>query len=241
MKLLVIANIVALLIAVWAVWECRLSFRSRWDAPRTWALVFFTLGVALDSPWRAFTEISIAGRYYGMTVLGHICYLIAGALGNKFIYLRLLPDESIGPFMRRRIVPIVLVAVAIMLCAFAASPMTRSLTADQLYLVPLDGWLTVYWVTYFGTLTGLFLFGIYGVNRLRADPRSVMLNLLLVSLTLAAVSCVAGAWGVLVHRNEGMRLVAWPIAYAAITAGAIAVVFAWRHRIDSMLKPLEQR
>lgn len=237
MKILVLANVAVLLIAVWAVWECRASFRSRWDAPRTLALVFFGFGVALDSPWRAFSEVSMAGRFYVLTLIGHICYLTAGALGNKFIYLRLLPDAAIGPFMRTRIVPMILVAATIMVVAFAVSPSTSVLTADQLYLVHADGWLTLYWLTYYAALTSLFLVGVYGVDRLRTDPRSVMLNLLLVSLVLAALSCIASAWGIVDGRNEQTRLVAWPVAYLAIGAGSVAVVYAWRHRVKLMLQP----
>lgn len=237
MKILAIANVVVLLIAVWAVWQCRFSFRSHWDAPRTVALVFFALGVALDSPWRAFSEVSLAGRYYTLTVIGHICYLIAGALGNKFIYIRLLPDTAIGPFMRTRIFPLILGAALVMVFSFGASPLTATMTADQLYLVRADGWLTVYWITYNTTLTVLFALGFYGVNRLRTDPRAVMLNLLLASLALAALSCVAGIWGVLAGLNEDVRLFAWPIAYAAIGTGSIAVVVSWRHRVKSMFNP----
>lgn len=235
--ILVIANVLALLIAVWAVWECRFSFKSRWDAPRTMALVFFAFGVAVDSPWRVFSEVSFAGRYYVLTVVGHICYLIAGALGNKFIYLRLLLDPAIGLFMRARIVPMVLIASTIMLVSFAASPSTSSVTADQLYLVRPDALLTVYWLTYYAMLIALFLMAMVGVNKLRTDPRSVMLNLLMASLALATVSSVASAWGILDGRNESTRLVAWPVAYAAISAGAVAVVVAWRHRVQSMLRP----
>jgi hypothetical protein len=239
MRILLIANVAALLIAVWAVWECRHSFRSRWDSPRTMALMFFGIGVALDSPWRAFSEVQspLAGRYYFLTLIGHICYLVAGALGDKFIYLRLLPDSAIGPFMRTRILPLILLAATVMVVSFAASPVTAALTADQLYLLRPDGWLTVYWLTYYATMTAVLVIAMYGVNKLRTDPRSVMLNLLLAALVLAALSCVASAWGVLGGRSESIRLLAWPIAYVAISAGAVAVVVAWRHRADSMLRP----
>lgn len=120
---------------------------------------------------------------------------------------------------------------------FVASPVTSTLTADQLYLIRPDRWLTVYWITYYATMTALFVIGLFGVNRLRTDPRSVMLNLLMASLALAALPCVASALGVLNGRNESTRLVAWSIAYAAIGAGSVAVVVAWRHRVQSMLRP----
>lgn len=239
MTYLLIANVAALAVAVWAIWACRHSFRSRWDAPRTWALVFFALGAALDSPWRAFSEVSVGGHHYVLTVIGHLCYLIAAGLGDTFIYLRLLPDPVVRGFVRRLIVPIIVVAGSVMVIAFAASPATASLSAPLLYLVRVDGWLTVYWLTYFGAVIALFGIGIFGVHRLRPDPRSVMLNLLQVALILAVVSAIASAWGILSGTNETTRLVAWPIVYVAISAGALAVVHAWRHRVRSMLRPPE--
>lgn len=240
MKILIIANIVAVLVAAWAAWECRLTtFQSRWDSPKTAALILFALAAVLDSPWRTFSEVSfpLTGRYYVLTVVGHVCYLTACASGVKYIYPRLLPDAAIGPFVRRRLVPSVALAAAVMVIAFAASPLTASLTADHLYLIHPDGWLRLYWLTFYGTLTTILIVALYGVNRLRTDPRSVMLNLLMTSLGLGVLSVVVSALGLLTGNAESMRLIAWPITYAAIAVGAVAVVIAWRHRVWAMLRP----
>lgn len=244
MKILLITNIAAILVAAWAAWECRLTtFRSRWDSPKTTALLLFLVAAVLDSPWRAFSEASFAltGRYYFLTVLGHICYLTAAASGVKYIYLRLLPDAAIGPFVRRRMVPAIVVAVIVMVVSFSASPLTASLTTDHLYLIHPDGWLGLYWLAFYGTLLAMLATAMYGLNRLRTDPRSVMLNLLLTSLALGALSIVASAWGLLSGQNESMRLMAWPLTYAAIAVGSVAVVIAWRHRVWSMLRPPDDR
>lgn len=239
MKIIAVANILAVVTAVWAVWECRLSFRSRWDAPKTSAIILFGLGAALDSPWPAVAAAShpLFGRYFFFTVIGHICYLAGSAFGIRFLYSRLLPDSEIGPFMRMRLAPVVVLSAVVMVVAFFSSPLTASITADYLYLVHPDEWLTVYWLTYYSALAVLLLVAIYGVNRLRTDPRSVMLNLLLAALALGVLSCVASGVGVATGQNGGIPLVAWPVAYVAIAAGSVAVALAWRHRVRQMVRP----
>lgn len=240
MKVLAIANVVAVLVAAWAAWELRLTtFRSRWDSPKTTALILFVLAAVLDSPWRVMSEASSSytGRFYFLTVIGHICYLAACASGLKYIYLRLLPDAAIGPLVRRRLVPTVFTAAAIMVVAFTASPLTASMSADHLFLVRPDGWLKLYWLTFYGTLTTILLAAMYGLNRLRSDPRSVQLSLLLTSLGLGALSAVVSGVGLLSGHGESVRLFAWPLTYAAIALGAVAVVLSWRHRVGTMLQP----
>lgn len=243
MKILAVANIVAVLVAAWAAWELRVTaVRSRWDSPKTFAVILFGAAALLDSPWRMMSEasFSLTGRYYFFAVIGHIFYIAACASGVTYIYLRLLPDAAIGPFVRRRLIPAVGCASAVMVVAFVASPLTSSLSADHLYLVRPDGWLKVYWLTYYGTLTAMLLVAMYGLNRLRADPRSVMLKLLLTALALGVLSSLVSVVGLLNGHNESARLLAWPLGYAGIAVGAVAVVIAWRHRVWSMLRPRDE-
>lgn len=243
MNVLVAANLVAVVVAAWAVWECRLTtFRSRWDSPKKTALLLFALAAVLDSPFRAVSAASFdwTGRYYFFMVVGHVCYLTAAASGVKYVYLRLLPDAAIGSFVRKRMVPLVTVAAIVMVVSFFASPQTSTLRADHLYLLRPDRWLTVYWLTFYTALSALLLAAMYGINRLRADPRSVMLSLLMTSLVLGEVSVIVSAVGLFSGHNATARLVAWPITYAAIAIGSVAVVIAWRRRVWSMLGPAQK-
>lgn len=238
MTILVAANALVVAVTLWAVWERRLTFQSRWDFPNTAAITLFGAGAVLDSPLRAMSEASFAstGRYYLLVLVGHACYLGACVMGNKAVYLRLLPDSTVDRLIKG-LVRAVWTAVAVMAVALLVSPRSRLLTADHLYQVDADGWLTLYWMTYYGATTALIAVAMYGVSRLRRDHRSVMMDLLALALILGLLSSVGSAIGVLNGWNETTRLWAWPILYAAIIAGMVALVASWRHRVGSMLRP----
>lgn len=233
MTALYLANVLVLVVVAWALWERRLAFQSKWDAPITWGILLFGMGAALDSPWPGISAASypLTHKYYLLMALGHICYLSGAAMGIKSIYLRLVPDDAIGPFMTRRILPAVAIASAVMLTSLVASPISSSMPEQHLYLVGPDGWLTLYWLAFLGTLTGLEIVSIFGLLRLRTDPRSVMLNLLIASQVVGTLACLAIGFGVLNNRDDIARTLVWPFAYAGIIGGAIAAVVAWRHRV----------
>lgn len=237
-----VANIVVVLVMAWAVWERRLTFQSRYDFPNTAAVALFGLGAALDSPWPAVSAAShaLTGHYYAFMVLGHFCYMAGAAMGIKSVYMRLMPDDAIGPFLRRRIVLPILGAAAIMVISFAASPATSSLSVDHLYLASPDRWLTIYWVVHFGTITWLGIVVSYGVSRLRGDPRSVMLNPMLVSLVLAALAGVVIAVGLVLGHGQDVRIVGWLVVYGSFIGGAVSSALQWRHRVQSLLRPSER-
>ena len=234
-----LANVLAVLVAAWAVWERRLAFRSRWDAPITWGIGLFGVGAALDSPWPDMAAASYpwTGKYFLLNTLGQICYLMGAAMGTKTIFLRLLSDDAIGPFMRRRIYPGIAAVATVMLTCLVASPVSSAMSAAHLYLMKPDGWLTVYWVDFLGGMMAMGVVSIYGLVSLRADPRSVMLNLLIASEVLGLFAIAAIGFGVLTDNDEIVRVLVWPCAYAGIIGGAMAAVYAWRHRIAMLTTP----
>ena len=224
------------MVAAWALWERRLTFQSRWDAPITWGIALYGLGAALDSPWPGVAAASFpwTGKYYLLMGLGHICYL-SGSIGIKSIYLRFLPDGAAASFTRRFIVIPIAVAATVMAACLLASPITSTMPEANLYLVQPDGWLRVYWTAFLGTLTALALVSMYGLSRLRADARSVMIGLLIASQAVGTLACLTIALGVLTNRITVNGFLVWPFAYAGIVGGAIAAVAAWRHRMSALL------
>lgn len=238
MPALYVANLAVLFVAAWALWERRLSFASQWDAPITVGIALFGVGAALDSPWPGVAAASapLTGKFYLLNAFGHICYLLGAAMGIKATYKRLLPDDVLAPFMRTRVMSLVGAAAAVMLMCLTMSPLTSVMPADHLYLVHPDGWLSVYWVVFLGTLTALELISMYGGIRLASDPRSVMVKALVATQVLGILAIGFIGYSVLTGNTEIARMLVWPFAYAGIIGGSVAAVVSWRHRIAQLTR-----
>lgn len=239
MAALYLANVVVLVVAGWALWERRHSIHSRADAPITIGIALFALGAALDSPWPgvAAASYSLTGKFYLLMALGHISYIVGAGIGIKASFIRLMPDEYIGPFMRARVVPVVVIASTIMLVCITRSPLTSVMSVDHLYFAKPDLWLSGYWVAFIGALIALEGVSIYGGLHLRSDPRSVSVNFLITSQVVGIIGIMAIGFALVSGRWDTVRILVWPLAYAAIIGGAIAAVISWRHRISSMFTP----
>lgn len=233
LSVLRIAGPAVLAVCLWAVWIRRDTFGSRFDSTGTLAAVLFGAGSALDAPWWATAEAlsSETGKFYVLKLLAGLCYITGAGLTVSVIYRRLLPDDAIGPFVRKWIGPLVISAGVVMVVCFLASDVTSTLSAVHPYLVRPDGWMTVYWLAHFGTTTALGVVASYGVYHLRRDPRSVWLNVGLASLLTAAVfGGVAVGYAVITGHLRVLMLVGWLLTYAAFAVAAIGSALQWQHR-----------
>lgn len=224
----------AVLAAGWAIWVRRHSFGSRWDAGITIGVALYGLGSALESAWPAMSAASypLTGKYYLLPVLGNISYLAGTAMGLKSFYVRLLPDAEIGRFMRTWILPVVAIAATMMLLCVVASPQTSTMPADYLYGVPLDGWLRVYFTTYFVSVTMLLWAAVFGGWRLRdgSSPGAVI-PLMLIAL-IGSLGCL---WHlVTLLSGHGVPALALTGGYLATTVTALACGVYWQRRVAAI-------
>ena len=238
MTALYLANALAVLTATWAVWVRRHSFGSRWDAPITIGVALYGVASALDSPWASLARVSfpLTGKYYLLAVLGHLCYLAGTAAGLKSDYIRLMPDEDIGPFMKTRILPVVAIAAAVMLICFAASPKTSTLTADYLYDVTPDNWLRVYFASFLLTFTGLLWTTLYGVFRLREEPDSGAAVPLLFTVSTGSIGCLSFLVAILTGHPGIITALAWPVVFGATAVASVACAVFWRRRVAQLMQ-----
>lgn len=227
-------NVLAVLVAFWAVWVRRDSLRSAPDAPITIAIALFAFGAVLDSAWPDLgaASLPVVGTAYLVTTFGHVCYLFGAAMGLKAVWLRLLSDDEIVGFMRARIFPLVAAAALVMLACVLMSPLTSTMPAASLYQVSPDRWLIGYWAVYFGTMTTLNAVAVYGGLQLRRDPRAVMLDPLVTATAVGTLACVGLFVAIAAGHNEFMERLAWPSCYVAIIAGSLALAQSWRHRVS---------
>ena len=237
MTALWLADLLLIAFIAWVVWERRLTFGSPFDAPITIGTVLFGAGVVLTSPWPVVAgfPFPFIGRYFALIVVGQFCFLAATGFGIKAVYMRLLPDEAVGAFMRRRIAPLIAVASAALVICFIASSLTVTGPVDRPSFGSLDGWLAASWIVYFGTLAMLGLILSYGVARLRRDPRSVMLRILLPSLVIASLSAVVIGYSVVSRGNVNVWVAVWLINYVAFIGTAMAFMMQWRRRVRALL------
>lgn len=234
-----IANAIAVLTACWAIWVRRHSFASRWDGGITIGVVLYGLGSALESPWPAVSAASfpVTGKYYLLPVFGNFCYLAGTAIGLKSFYIRLLPDAEIGRFMRTWIAPIVAVAGVVMLVSAAASPGTSAMPAASLYGVPLDGWLRVYFATYFLSVSMLLWAAVFGGIRLREGPDSGAVVPLMVIAFVGSLACVWHLVAILSGHDQ--HTAALLGGYLATTVTALACGIFWRRRVGAFTRPAQ--
>lgn len=232
-----VANIFVLVGVVWVVWERRLTFGSRFDSPVTIGTVLFGVGVGLTSPWPVVAGVPFpfTDTYLVLIVIGQFCFLAATSFGIEAVYLRLLSDAAMDRFRRRRIAPLIVVASVSLVIWFVASSLTVTRPVDSPAFASLDGWLVVSWLVYFGILAVLGLILSYGVARLRRDPRSVMLRILLLSMVSASLSAVVIGYVLVSSGDVNVWIVAWLINYAAFFGIAIAFVSQWRRRVRALL------
>jgi hypothetical protein len=232
-----VANVFLLVCVVWVVWERRLTFGSRFDSPITIGTVLFGAGVGLTSPWPVVAgfPFPFTGKYFAVVVVGQFCFLAAIAFGIKAVYLRLLADEAMNRFFRRWIVPLIAVASVALVICFVASSLTLPRPVDQPSFGTLDRWLAASWLVYFGILAVLGLILSYGVARLRRDPRSVMLRILLLSMVPASLSAVVIGYALVSSGDVNVWIAAWLVNYAAFFGTAIAFVMQWRRRVRALL------
>ena len=233
-----IANVFLLAYVVWVIWERRLTFGSHFDSPITIGAVLFGVGVGLTTPWPvvAGVQFPLTGMYLALIVIGQFCFMAAISFGIKAVYMRLLPDEAMHPFIRRRIAPLVAVgSVALVICFVGSWPLTVTGPVDHQTFGSLDGWLAVSWLVYFGILAVLGLILSYGVAKLRRDPRSVMHRFLLLSLVPASLSALLIGYALVSEGDVNVWIAAWLINYAAFFGTTLSFVMQWRRRIRTLL------
>lgn len=238
---LYIVNALAVASCAWAVWVRRDSFGSRWDAPITVGIVLYGFASALDTPWPAVAEASfpLTGKYYLLNTIGHCCYLAGNAAGLRTVFIRLLPDDEIGPFMRSIVIPAVTVAIALMAVCVVASPITSNLHAGYLYAAPLDGWLRVYFCTFFLTMTATLMLALFGAIRLSAEPPGLgPARPLMATVSIGSLACLS-LLALILSDHSGLIPRLWPLTYLGTTAAAVTCAVAWRRRIADLTTPVD--
>ncbi|AXH46883.1 membrane protein [Mycobacterium phage Aminay] len=239
---------VTLVVNVWSLWARRGTWRSYWDSGATWAIAFLTVAAVLDSPARRHVIGSriytITGQWHLLGWLGHVCCLLAAAALVVHVWVRLLDAAGIRLLMAR-IAPVLTAAPPLMLAAIVTSPATskRHGVSSELIAVPVDGWLTAYWVVFCTAMAYLLGLAVWGLTILRHVPESRMhAEVWLAGLTLAGAA--AGVRILTLPSLGGLdphtvALTVWGLTCAAAITLSWSGGTSWRQRARWFAGPHE--
>ena len=156
------------------LWTRRLTWSCPWEVAPTLGIARIASGgpdvTARDHGHRAAAAHGHR-EWHSYDYLGHICYIWAAGAIVYAALSRLVDDDDILRASIRRLELPVLLVVTAMLVALAMSH-TNSGYHPDMYDVPVDTWLAVYWLLINGMLMSLFTYAARQLLILRQDERS---------------------------------------------------------------------
>jgi hypothetical protein len=181
----------------WCMWTRRQTWHMRWDRALTLAVVLQGVGLALCIPmpgcYLGRALFAVTGIAHLRDYFGHLCFLAATASLMFGVASRLLPDDQIERFMRRIEYPIAVAAAAMLTCAtMSRSLRHRPSSTDFFQVIPRDGWLTAYWLTYAAAGGYLLYYLADLLCILREDPRNRFIaTVYIAAVRVGAVAVIA--------------------------------------------------
>lgn len=227
------------------VWERRVTWRVRWEQSQTLSILLQCIGLLLIAPWQTALIGDVLHAMTGMwhleDYIGHVCYLAAAGAVVNAAAVRLTDDAMRGRLIRLIAIPGG-IAVVMMLVAQVFGHAEEQHFAADYFRVPLDGWLSVYWLFYCGTLLYMLALASWLLFVLGADRRSrhtARFFMLGCGCGVAATS----AWIIAILADSRSVLgdgdLAWMLVCSATLFFAIGSARSWRQKItpfDDMLR-----
>ena len=239
-----IHTLIALTLACAAasLWTRRLTWGCPWEVAPTLGIALYSVGAVLTSPLA--TTITgralhtVTGIWHFNDYLGHICYIgAAGAIVYAALSRLVDDDTSLRTSIRRLELPAILVVTA-MLAALAMSD-TNSGYYPDMYDVPVDTWLAMYWLLINGMLMYLFMYAARELLILRQDERSrLTADMYIVGSVFGFLSCVAGLANALMPQLHAMGAdaVVWLFNCSSGLLFIAGAAYSWRTKMRPFRK-----
>lgn len=218
---------VTVLVAVWALWVLRYTWRMPWHRSATGVVALLTVNVLLltrpVSGWLSPKLHAVTRLWNFEDLIGHACVVVA-----LFAVLHMLAsrtdmtDAQLRWFVRYRIKLPAIATVAAMTVLFVIGDAGQDYVFD-LTLADSSGWLRVYWLA---MSIGCFYAVIYAWRLLlilRRDPRNQ--RTATVYLVAVAISAACG-----ISFELGVELLQWFMVRVEVIGFAVAASYAWRSK-----------
>jgi hypothetical protein len=224
-----------------SLWTRRLIWSCPWEIATTLGIALYSVGAVLTSPLA--TTITgralhaVTGIWHLDDYLGHICYIGAAGAIVYAALSRLVDDDILRASIRRLELPAILVVTA-MLAALSMSD-TNSGYYPDMHEVPVDTWLTVYWLLLNGMLMYLFMSAARALLILRQDERSRRTaDIYIVGSVYGFLACVAGLANALMPQLHAMGAgsVVWFFICASGVAFIAGAAYSWRTKMRPFRK-----
>lgn len=238
-----IHTLIALTLACAAasLWTRRLTWGCPWEVAPTLGIALYSVGAVLTSP----LATTITGpALYAVTriwhlndYLGHICYIGAAGAIVCAALSRLVDDDILRASIRRLELSAILVITA-MLAALGMSD-TNSGYYPDMYDVPVDTWLAVYWLLINGMLMYLFICAARELLILRQDERSrPTADIFIVGSVFGFLACVAGLANTLMPQLHAMGAdaVVWLFSCSSAVSVIAGAAYSWRTKMRPFRK-----
>jgi len=225
-----------------SLWTRRLTWSCPWEVAPTLGIALYSAGAVLTAPLATtFTGRAlhaVTGIWHLDDYLGHLCYLWAAGAIVFAALSRLIDDDGILRASIRRLELPVLLVVTAMLVALAMSDTNNGYYPDM-YDVPVDTWLAVYWLLINGMLMSLFTYAARQLLILRQDERSRRTaNMFILGSVCGFLSCVAGLANALMPQLDTMSAdaVVWFLSCASGVSFIGGAAYSWRTKMRPFRK-----
>jgi hypothetical protein len=239
----VIHTLIALTLACAAasLWTRRLTWSCPWEVAPTLGIALYSVGAVLTSPLATTSTgralHAVTGIWHLDDYLGHFCYIGAGGAIVNAVLSRLVDDDILRARIRRLELLTILV-VSAMLAALAMSD-TDSGYYPDMYDVPVDIWLALYWLLINGMLMYLFIYAARELLILRQDERSrLTADMYIVGSVYGFLGCVAGLANALMPQLHAMGAdaVVWFFSCASGVSFIAGAAYSWHTKMRPFRK-----
>lgn len=228
----------------WSLWIRRVTWHSRWEVAATLNIALQGCAVALISPLASETLgvalHNITGEWNLQFYVGHDCYIVAASAIVYNAVGRLAEDDAIQRSFKQYVERPATLCIPLLLATFTLSRGSKTYARD-LFALPTDFWLSVYWVLLTATLAYLLLFGSRALLVLRKDPRSRRFaNLYLVASASGVAACVVRMLTALIPPLQGPVDTALVWFFCCTCGASFALISAqsWRQKIRWFQRPV---
>lgn len=219
-----------------SVWIRRHTWRIPWERLATLQVVLQCVALLLVSRPAQYVIgaalHTLTGLWHLDTLVGQCLYVVAAAVILAAVLRRIADDDHAAEAAALYINPVVTLAIPIMCCLFLLSDSPRGDFYADIFELPCDFWLNLYWLIFCGTTTYLLGYAIRAhlvarrdLRHQRAcDMRIAALGFVITACAVRLLTVFIPAVGALDPRGVTM----WVCVSAGIAVYALSLAHSWR-------------